>query len=158
MFLWIAIVNKWVSPHLLPDDGSPLKHAGSLISMLLIMYSVGIYSVTLVIKQGHILCVQLYQAHHRQWMLSTIHVTHKSIPEDSRLLRCYAVSLVLQSAMFWTAAMPSKHWERNSNTAHRPRRPKSQKCHIPAVVTDIQKQITKNIYSLTSYNVLCRHL
>lgn len=125
--------QKWVSPHLIPDDGSPLKHAGSLTSMLLIMYSVGIYSVTLVINQVHILCVQLYQVHHRQWMLSTIHVTHKSIPEDSRLLRCYAVSLVLQSAMFWRAAMPSKHWERNSNTAHHPRRLRSQKCHISAV-------------------------
>ena len=58
--------NDYKCPHLIPDDGSPLKCSGSLISMLLIVYSVGIYSVILVINQVHIQCIQLYQVHHRQ--------------------------------------------------------------------------------------------
>jgi hypothetical protein len=144
MFLWTAITaeqkenrNVYKCPHLILDDGSPLKHSGSLISMLLLVYSVGIYSVILVINQVHIQCVPLYQVHHRQWTLSTIHVTHNSIPGDTRLLGRYTVSLVLQYAMFGRAVVPSKHREWNSNTAYHPRSLESQKCHITAVITDI---------------------
>ena len=131
--------SDYKCPHLIPDYGSPLKHSGSLISMLLIVYCVGVYSVILVINQVHIQSVQLYQVHHRQWTLSTIRVTNKSIPEDSHLLGRYAVSLVLQSVMFWKAVVPSEHREWNSNTAYHPRRLDSQKCHMSAVITDIKK-------------------
>jgi hypothetical protein len=131
--------NDYKCPHLIPDDGSPLKHSGPLISMLLIVYCVGIYRVILVINEVHIQCVQLYQVHHRQWTLSIIHVTHKSILENSLLLGRYTVSLVLQSAMFWRAVEPSEHQEWNSNTAYHPRRLESQKCHISPVIADIKK-------------------
>ena len=124
--------NDYKCPHLIPD-GSPLKHSGSLISVLLTVYSVGIYSVILVVSPH---TVYTTVSSTPQTMDAVCYMCDKSIPEVSCLIGRYAVSLVLQSAMFWRAVVPSKHGEWNSNIAYHPKRPESQKCHISAVITE----------------------